>query len=78
MLTEDAVKHFGSRSAVARALGIKKAAVCKWGARVPPLRAQQIHALTAGDLPFDPADYIGTTTERLAAALSVPNEGHAA
>lgn len=57
MLTADAVKHFGSKTLVAKALGIGKAAVSKWPPMVPPLRAAQLHQLTRGKLKFDPASY---------------------
>lgn len=57
MLTIDAIKFFGSKSAVARALNIGKASVSKWDELVPPLRAAELHVLTQGKLIFDPSDY---------------------
>jgi hypothetical protein len=59
MLTKDAVSHFGTKIAVARALNIGKAAVSKWDEEglVPPLRAAQLHKLTRGKLKFDPSAY---------------------
>jgi DNA-binding transcriptional regulator YdaS (Cro superfamily) len=57
MLTEDAIAYFGSKSALARALGIGKAAVSKWPEKVPPLRAAQLQELTERELRFDPSEY---------------------
>jgi hypothetical protein len=59
MRTEDAVRHFGTKSAIARALGITKASLTSWGERVPALRAWQLSAITAGKLKFDPNEYLG-------------------
>lgn len=47
MLTADAIKHFGSRAAIARALGISRSAVSYWGEHVPALRAYQLRELLA-------------------------------
>ena len=63
MLTSDVIAHFGSASETARALGIQRAAVYKWGERVPPLRAAQIHNLTRGKLRFDVAQYLADGPE---------------
>lgn len=57
MLTKSVIEHFGSRLKVARALGIQKAAVYKWGEMVPPLRAAQLERLTGRKLRFDPDQY---------------------
>lgn len=57
MLTSSAVDHFGSKSAIARALKIGKAAVSKWEERVPPLQAARLHQITDGALVFDPSEY---------------------
>lgn len=59
MLKRDAVTHFGSQAAVARALGIQKAAVSKWGDRIPPFQASRLHQKTRGVLKYDPSDYLG-------------------
>ena len=63
MLTNAVISHYGSKSAAARALGIGKASVSKWGDLVPPLRAAQYHQKTRGKLKFDPADYIDWYTK---------------
>jgi DNA-binding transcriptional regulator YdaS (Cro superfamily) len=57
MLTNDVIAHFGSKVAIARALGIGKASVSKWPEKVPPLRAAQLHKLTRGKLKFDLESY---------------------
>jgi len=57
MLKESVISHFGSPSNVAKALGIGRAAVSKWGLLVPPLRAAQIEQLTHKKLRFDIARY---------------------
>lgn len=55
MKTNYAVEYFGSKVALARALGIHKAAVSQWGENVPKGRAYQIEVLTGGALKADPA-----------------------
>lgn len=54
MRTQDAIDHFGSRSALARALGINAASTYSWRDEVPPLRQLQLEALTDGKLRADP------------------------
>ena len=50
MTVDEAVKHFGNKAGIARALDITPAAVYQWGDKVPELRAyqlrQKIEALT--------------------------------
>ncbi len=53
MKIQDAIKHYGSKGAIARALGITKQAVSAWGDRVPEGRAYQIEVLTNGALRAD-------------------------
>ena len=55
MKTNYAVEYFGSKVALARALGIHKAAVSQWGDTIPQGRAYQIEVLTGGALKADPA-----------------------
>lgn len=55
MKTELAVEHFGSKAAIADALGIKKSAVSQWGDTIPQGRAYQIEVLTGGQLKANPA-----------------------
>jgi hypothetical protein len=50
MKTEDVVKYFGTKVAVAKALGIKKQAISQWGELVPIGRAYQLHVITKGKL----------------------------
>lgn len=57
MLKSHVIDHFGNGVKVAEALGIGKAAVSAWGARVPPLRAAQIAKITKNKLKFDLEDY---------------------
>lgn len=49
VLTADAIKYFGSRANLARALGISRAAVSYWGEQVPALRAYQIREIMERD-----------------------------
>lgn len=53
MLTNDAIAHFGSAAALARALDLTPSAVSQWGERVPGLRQLQLHMMTDGALPAD-------------------------
>lgn len=53
----DAIKHFGSQVAIARELGLGKAAVSKWPEQVPRPWAAELHVRTDGGLHFDPDLY---------------------
>ncbi|MFB2890977.1 MULTISPECIES: Cro/CI family transcriptional regulator [Aeromonas] len=53
MKTELAVDYFGTKAAIADALGIKKSAVSQWGDTIPKGRAYQIEVLTGGKLKAD-------------------------
>ncbi|GJA55288.1 hypothetical protein KAM348_27110 [Aeromonas caviae] len=55
MKTNHAVEYFGSKVALAIAIGIHKAAVSQWGENVPKGRAYQLEVLTGGKLKADPA-----------------------
>lgn len=55
MTTSYAVKYFGSKAALARALGINKGAVSQWGETIPKGRAYQIEVLTGGQLKANPS-----------------------
>ncbi len=55
MLKSDAIRRFGSASALARALNIKPPSIYGWPDTVPPLRQLQLEALTDGALAADPA-----------------------
>ncbi len=50
MTTNQAVKHFGTKSKLAIALGIKPEAVCQWGEKPPKLRQFELEILTDGRL----------------------------
>lgn len=50
MKTEAVIEHFGTKAAVARALGVSMAAVSQWGEMVPVGRAYQIEVITGGKL----------------------------
>ncbi|ELZ3149409.1 hypothetical protein T6K99_004244, partial [Cronobacter sakazakii] len=39
MYTKSVISHFGSKAAIARALGISQVAVTRWGETVPEKRA---------------------------------------
>jgi DNA-binding transcriptional regulator YdaS (Cro superfamily) len=55
MNIDQAIEHFGSQSALARALGIEPPSVAEWKAngRIPPLRQFQIESVTGGKLKAD-------------------------
>lgn len=53
---QQAIRHFGSSAALARALGITRAAVTNWGERVPPLRQWELEVLTEGALKAERRD----------------------
>ncbi|MCL1088045.1 Cro/CI family transcriptional regulator [Shewanella profunda] len=50
MKTKDAIKHFGNKAKLAKALNISKSAITQWPDDVPALRAFQIERLTGGQL----------------------------
>jgi DNA-binding transcriptional regulator YdaS (Cro superfamily) len=68
MYKADAVRHFGSQIAVARALGITKGAVSLWGNVVPEGSAYKLESVTGGALKVDPTLY--PSTQRASSALS--------
>jgi biotin operon repressor len=48
MKTDEAIKEFGSMNQLAKALGITRQAVHRWGEDVPELRRYQINELKQG------------------------------
>ncbi len=56
MKTKTAIDHFGSRQALADALGISREATYGWGEIVPEQRQYQIQVITAGRLVASKAD----------------------
>jgi transcriptional repressor of cell division inhibition gene dicB len=57
MWTEDALKHYKSVSALARALGISRQSIQKWHEVVPIERAFTLQDLTKGKLKVKPELY---------------------
>jgi hypothetical protein len=50
MLKSEAIKHFGSRGKLARALGITRQSVQGWAEQIPWNRAFELERLTGGKL----------------------------
>lgn len=50
MTKDEVIRHFGSVSATARALGIRQPSVTNWGEYPPADRQLQIQVLTGGKL----------------------------
>lgn len=57
MRTKAVINHFKTRSGVALALGISRAAVSKWGPIVPEGSAYKIESITRGAVRVDPKLY---------------------
>ncbi|EAU1439460.1 transcriptional regulator [Salmonella enterica subsp. enterica] len=53
MLTSDALKYFGSKSAIAKAAGIELPSFYKWGTLVPEGRARRLEEASGGVLIYD-------------------------
>ncbi len=56
MKMEDALSFYGTKSALATALGVSKSAITLWGDQVPPMRSCQLEKLTNGQLKADKED----------------------
>lgn len=54
MRKEEAIRFYGSQSALARALGIAQASVAGWGEYPPGGRQLQIEKVTKGELKAEP------------------------
>lgn len=54
MKTADAIKHYGSKTKIAQALGITRGAVSQWGENVPEAQAMKLERLTGGVLSAEP------------------------
>lgn len=50
MRTDEAVKHFGTQQALAKALGIAQSSVAGWGETPPAIRQLQLERITQGVL----------------------------
>jgi hypothetical protein len=66
MFTEDAVKVFGSKAAIAEVLDCSASAVSQWGELVPPLSAAKLAKRSNGKLTFDPDRYEDWNTRKAA------------
>jgi hypothetical protein len=53
MYTKDAIAFFKSKPALARAAGVRKSTVYKWGELVPEGRAHRLELASGGVLKFD-------------------------
>jgi hypothetical protein len=63
MTTKEALSHFGSPTALARALGIAVPSLYTWGECPPPLRQIQLQQITGGELQAN-ADVFEVSTKR--------------
>lgn len=54
MTTAEVVEFFGSKAAVAKALGIKLPSVSEWGDEPPRARQYQLQVMTKGKLKASP------------------------
>ncbi|WP_373754152.1 Cro/CI family transcriptional regulator [Neisseria weixii] len=57
MRTKDVIAFYGTKIAVARALGISPSAVTQWQEVVPEKQAYRIQILTGGKLKINPRLY---------------------
>jgi DNA-binding transcriptional regulator YdaS (Cro superfamily) len=56
MNMNDAIGFYGSKAAIARALGVASCTVTSWGESIPPLWACRIHLLTGGQVMASKSD----------------------
>jgi hypothetical protein len=54
MTTEEAIKHYGTQTLLAEALGIKQGSVSGWGEYPPKFRQLQLQQITRGKLKAEP------------------------
>lgn len=57
MRVKQAVKHFESKANIARALGVSRSAVTRWGEVVPVKQALKLKSLSKGKLSMRMGDY---------------------
>jgi hypothetical protein len=57
MKTSEVVTFYGSKAALAAALGLRPPSISEWGEFPPPLRQLQIEALSGGELKAEPSCY---------------------
>jgi transcriptional repressor of cell division inhibition gene dicB len=65
MLKSEAVAHFGTQVAVAKAVGISKQGVGNWRRFVPEGHAYKLQTTTEGALQVKPVHYVRLRLERL-------------
>ena len=58
-----AIDHFGTQSKLASVLNISQAAVSKWPELVPEKQAIKLSLITGGQLHYDAALYLPSSTE---------------
>lgn len=63
MLKKDAIDHFGTEAALAKALSIRPQSIQDWGDTVPVLRQLQLERITNGKLKFDRSLAVPTARE---------------
>ena len=54
MLTLDAIEYYGSKRALADAVGLQLPSIYDWGLHPPPLRQIQLERITGGALRAEP------------------------
>jgi DNA-binding transcriptional regulator YdaS (Cro superfamily) len=65
MSYDELVRHYGSMSEAARAIGLSRQTVHQWKrAGIPPVRQIQIEELTRGALRAEPLPELGRREER--------------
>lgn len=57
METNEAIKFFGSKSRIARALNLSRVAITRWRGKVPKGRALELEKITNGALKCDLSVY---------------------
>lgn len=58
MLKADALKYFNdSKAELAKVAGVSTPSIYSWGDVVPEARAARLHAVTGGELKYDPDFY---------------------
>ncbi|HBW3346619.1 Cro/CI family transcriptional regulator [Klebsiella pneumoniae] len=57
MYKQDAIKFFGTKTAIAKTLGIAQSSVSVWGELVPEKNAMKLQIASGGALKYDPAAY---------------------
>lgn len=57
MFKQDAINYFGSKSKLAKAVGVAPASVSVWGELVPEKNAMRLQLASEGVLQYDPEVY---------------------